>query len=86
MIGEGGDHEAVIPLNDHNLREIGGGNSGGKGGVVVNITNKSQSNVTVEKSSFNEDLGKYVLDIVVDGAVRDRGGFRRNFKAALGAQ
>lgn len=85
MVGEGGDREAVIPLNDHNLREIGG-NNGGKGGVVVNITNKSQSNVTVEKSSFNEDLGKYVLDIVVDGAVRDRGGFRRNFKAALGAQ
>ena len=82
MIGEGGDHEAVIPLNDHNLRAMGG-NSGGKGGVVVNITNKSNSEVSVQKSGFNEDIGKWVLDIVVDGAQRNRGGFGRNLKTAL---
>lgn len=82
MIGEGGDHEAVIPLNDHNLRVMGG-NSGGKGGVVVNITNKSNSEVSVQKSGFNEDIGKWVLDIVVDGAQRNRGGFGRNLKTAL---
>ena len=82
MIGEGGDHEAVIPLNDHNLRTMGG-NSGGKGGVVVNITNKSNSEVSVQKSGFNEDIGKWVLDIVVDGAQRNRGGFGRNLNTAL---
>lgn len=82
MIGEGGDKEAVIPLTDHNLRTMGG--SGGKGGgVVVNITNKSNSEVSVQKSGFDEDLGKWVLDVVVDGAQRDRGGFGRNLKTAL---
>lgn len=82
MIGEGGEHEAVIPLNDRNLKAMGG-NSGKGGGVVVNITNKTSSEVSVQKSGFNEDLGKWVLDVVVDGAQRDRGGFGRNLKTAL---
>lgn len=82
MIGEGGEHEAVIPLNDRNLKAMGG-NSGKGGGVVVNITNKTSSEVSVQRSGFNEDLGKWVLDVVVDGAQRDRGGFGRNLKTAL---
>lgn len=82
MIGEGGEHEAVIPLNDRNLKAMGG-NSGKGGGVVVNITNKTSSEVSVQKSGFDEDLGKWVLDVVVDGAQRDRGGFGRNLKTAL---
>lgn len=84
MIGEGGDHEAVIPLNDHNLAAMSGARKGG--GVVVNITNKSDSDVKVASSSYNEDMGRYILEVVVDGAVRDRGGFGRNLKAALGAK
>lgn len=82
MIGEGGEHEAVIPLNDRNLKAMGGNGSKG-GGVIVNITNKSNSEVSVQKSGFNEDLGKWVLDVVVDGAQRDRNGFGRNLKTAL---
>ncbi|WP_302612817.1 transglycosylase SLT domain-containing protein [uncultured Mitsuokella sp.] len=84
MIGEGGDHEAVIPLNDHNLAAMSGAGKGG--GVIVNITNKSDSDVKVASSSYNEDMGRYILEVVVDGAVRDRGGFGRNLKAALGAK
>lgn len=83
MIGEGGEHEAVIPLNDRNLKAMGGNSGKGGGGVVVNITNKTNSEVSVQKSGFDEDLGKLVLDIVVDGAQRDRGGFGRNLKTAL---
>ncbi len=82
MIGEGGEHEAVIPLNDHNLRAMGGNSSKG-GGVIVNITNKTNSEVSVQRSGFNGDLGKWVLDVVVDGAQRDRNGFGRNLKTAL---
>lgn len=81
MIGEGGEHEAVIPLNDNNLRAMG--NGGKAGGVVVNITNKTSSQVSVQKSGYDEDLGKWVLDVVVDGATRDRNGFGRNLKTAL---
>ena len=84
MIGEGGDREAVIPLTDHNLAAMSGAGKGG--GVVVNITNKSDSDVKVASSSYNEDMGRYILEVVVDGAVRDRGGFGRNLKAALGAK
>lgn len=82
MIGEGGEHEAVIPLNDRNLKAMGGNGSKG-GGVIVNITNKTNSEVSVQKSGFNEDLGRWVLDVVVDGAQRDRNGFGRNLKTAL---
>ena len=81
LIGEAGHSEAVIPLTDNNLRAMSGG---GKGGVVVNITNKTDSNVKVSNSSYNEDMGKWVLDVVVDGATRNRGGFGANLKTALG--
>lgn len=84
MIGEGGDREAVIPLTDHNLAAMSGAGKGG--GVIVNITNKSNADVKVTSSSYNEDMGRYILEVVVDGAVRDRGGFGRNLKAALGAK
>lgn len=80
LIGEAGTHEAVIPLTDNNLRAIGGHG----GGVTVNITNKTDSNVKVQNSSYNEDMGKWVLDVVVDGASRNRGGFGANLKTALG--
>ena len=80
MIGEAGANEAVIPLNQKNLSAIGSGN----GGVVVNITNKTSDKVQVQNSSYNEDIGKWVLDVVVDGASRNRGGFGANLKTALG--
>ena len=83
LIGESGEHEAVIPLNNENLRAIGG-NKGG--GVVVNISNKTDSNVKVENSSYDEDMSKWVLDVVVDGATRNKGGFGSNLKTALGAR
>lgn len=54
-----------------------------RGGVVVNITNKTDSQVSVEGSRYNEDVGKWVLDIVVDGAARNVGGFSTNLKQAL---
>ena len=83
MIGEGGEHEAVIPLNERNLSAMGGGKRDG-GGVIVNITNKTDSKVGVENKRFDASLNKMVLDIVVDGASRNIGGFGTNLKTALG--
>jgi len=82
MIGESGEHEAVIPLNENNLRALGGKG----GGVVVNITNKSDNKVEVKNSQFDEGMQKWVLDVVVDGAQRNKGGFNTNLKTALGAK
>ena len=81
MIGEGGENEAVIPLNRENLSAMGGSN---RGGVIVNITNKSDSKVAVQSTSYDEGLEKWVLDVVVDGAARNRNGFGSNLKTALG--
>lgn len=83
MIGEGGEHEAVIPLNERNLSAMGGGKRDG-GGVIVNITNKTDSKVGVDNKRFDASLNKMVLDIVVDGASRNIGGFGTNLKTALG--
>ena len=83
MIGEAGENEAVIPLNAENLAAMGGGSKNPSGGVVVNITNKSDSQVKVQNSSYDGELEKWVLDIVVDGAMRNRGGFGSNLKTAL---
>lgn len=83
MIGEGGDNEAVIPLNAENLAAMGGGPKA-SGGVVVNITNKTDSQVKVQNTSYDDSLEKWVLDVVVDGAARNRGGFGNNLKTALG--
>ena len=83
MIGEGGEHEAVIPLNDRNLSAMGGSKRDG-GGVIVNITNKTDSKVGVDNKRFDASLNKMVLDIVVDGASRNIGGFGTNLKTALG--
>ncbi|MCR5440260.1 MAG: tape measure protein [Selenomonas sp.] len=58
--------------------------SSAQGGCVVNITNKTDSNVSVQESRFDEDLGRWVLDVVVDGATRNRGGFGSNLRTALG--
>ena len=84
MIGEAGENEAVIPLNHENLSAMGGRSK--SGGVVVNITNKTDSKVSVQSSSYDEGLEKWVLDVVVDGASRNRGGFGTNLKTALGGQ
>lgn len=62
---------------------MGGGSKNPSGGVVVNITNKSDSQVKVQNSSYDGELEKWVLDIVVDGAMRNRGGFGSNLKTAL---
>ncbi len=83
MIGEAGEHEAVIPLNDRNLSAMGGSKRDG-GGVIVNITNKTDSKVGVDNKRFDASLNKMVLDIVVDGASRNIGGFGTNLKTALG--
>lgn len=84
MIGEAGENEAVIPLNHENLSAMGGRPK--SAGVVVNITNKTDSKVSVQSSSYDEGLEKWVLDVVVDGASRNRGGFGTNLKTALGGQ
>ena len=52
----------------------------------MNITNKTDSKVSVQSSSYDEGLEKWVLDVVVDGASRNRGGFGTNLRTALGGQ
>lgn len=80
LIGEAGYKEAVVPLTDGNLKSMGGGNAGK---VVVNITNNSDSKPRVAGSRYDSGLNAMILDVVIDGATRNVGGFGENMKQAL---
>lgn len=82
LIGEAGQDEAIIPLNSENLSAIGG--KGSSGGVVVNITNKSDSTPQVTNTKYDASINKTILDIVIDGASRNVSGFGTNLKTVLG--
>ncbi len=79
LIGEAGYKEAVVPLTDSNLKAMGGGS----GKVVVNITNNSDSKPRVAGSRYDSGLNAMILDVVIDGATRNVGGFGANMKQAL---
>lgn len=81
LIGEAGVSEAVVPLTSDNLSKMGG--SGGAPQVSVNITNNSDSQVKVTNQRYDSTLNRMVLDMVIDGAQRNVGGFNTNLKTAL---
>ena len=82
LIGEAGVSEAVVPLTSDNLSKMGG--SGGAPQMSVNITNNSDSQVKVTNQRYDSTLNRMVLDVVIDGAQRNVGGFGDNLKTALG--
>lgn len=89
MIGEGSYDEGVFPLNNNTYARIAHGivnardSSNGNNAPVVNIINNSSSQVSVSDSRYDEGIGKYILEVVVDGAARNVDGFSTNLKQAL---
>lgn len=89
MIGEGSYDEGVFPLNNNTYARIAHGivnardSSNGNNAPVVNIINNSSSQVSVSDSRYYEGIGKYILEVVVDGAARNVDGFSTNLKQAL---
>jgi len=83
MIGEAGDNEAVIPLTDKNLAALGGG--GKAPSVRVNITNNTgdEAKATENDVSWDEQMQEYVVNVVLDSASRNVGGFRTSLKGYL---
>ena len=65
-------------------RSYGSSASAPKGGVIVNITNNTNSEVTAKQSGFEQSTQRYILDIVIDGAQRNVNGFGNNLKAVMG--
>jgi len=54
------------------------------GGVIVNITNNTDSRVEARQAGFDSQAQRYILDIVIDGAQRNVNGFGNNLKAVMG--
>ena len=54
------------------------------GGVIVNITNNTNSKVEARQSGYDAQAQRYILDIVIDGAQRNVNGFSSNLKSVMG--
>ena len=84
LIGEAGNDEAVFPLTDEvysrmakGISQNQGQNGSGSAAPVINIINNSQSNVKVQSSNYDNQMKKYIINVVVDAAETDEGGMAR---------
>lgn len=84
LIGEAGNDEAVFPLTDEVYSRVAKGivqNQGQDGGTaaapVINIINNSQSKVNVQSSNYDNQMKRYIINVVVDAAETDEGGMAR---------
>lgn len=55
---------------------------GGPQSISVNIINKSNTDLRATSAQPRFDMGKMILDVVLEGTVRNKGGFRDNMKGA----
>ena len=55
-----------------------------KAGIIVNITNNTDSQVTATEGGFDQQAQRFILDVVIDGAQRNVNGFGSNLKAVMG--
>ncbi len=84
LIGEAGNDEAVFPLTDEVYSRVAKGivqNQGQNGGTVaapvINIINNSQSKINVQSSNYDNQMKRYIINVVVDAAETDEGGMAR---------
>lgn len=84
LIGEAGNDEAVFPLTDEVYSRVAKGivqnqgqNSGTVAAPVINIINNSQSKVNVQSSNYDNQMKRYIINVVVDAAETDEGGMAR---------
>ena len=59
---------------------------GAGGGVIVNIHNNTNDNVSVQNSTYDGQTKQFILDVVVEGASRNVNGFQTNMKSLLGGR
>ena len=88
LIGEAGNDEAVFPLTDEvysrmakGISQNQGQNGSGSAAPVINIINNSQSNVKVQSSTYDNQMKKYIINVVVDAAETDEGGMARTIRS-----
>ena len=56
-----------------------------KAGIIVNITNNTDSKVTATEGGFDQQAQRFILDVVIDGAQRNVNGFGSNLKMMMGS-
>lgn len=56
-----------------------------KAGIIVNITNNTDSQVTATEGGFDQQAQRLILDVVIDGAQRNVNGFGSNLRTMMGS-
>ena len=56
-----------------------------KAGIIVNITNNTDSQVTATEGGFDQQAQRFILDVVIDGAQRNVNGFGSNLRTMMGS-
>lgn len=85
LIGEAGNDEAVFPLTDEVYSRVAKGivqnqnqNGSNAAAPVINIINNNNgASVKVQSSTYDSQMKKYIINVVVDAAETDEGGMAR---------
>lgn len=85
LIGEAGDNEAVLPLNDNTYSNIAKGisNNGVHGGTVVYVNNYSNESVNANTTS-DGDSGAEIVNITIGELAKNTDGSLDTLKDLLG--
>jgi hypothetical protein len=82
LVGEGRYNEAVVPLPDG--RRIPVDLRGGAPSVTVNVNDSTGLDIRKTVNARQDEDGQTIIDIILDAAQRNRGGFGTRLRGALG--
>lgn len=92
LIGEGGNREAVLPLNAQTFAALGEGISrnltrgGGSAAPIINVINKSGSPATVTSAGVDDKMGAAVYTVVIDKLMANKDGALDALRQQVGGQ
>lgn len=88
LMGEGKDHEAVLPLNQNTFASLGRNiaNTIGGGPVMVNVNNYTNSKVTVTEETSTGDMKTQIVNIVIEEIASNRNGSQDILKQLIGGR
>ncbi|WP_288863308.1 phage tail tip lysozyme [uncultured Megasphaera sp.] len=92
LIGEGGDREAVLPLNAQTFAALGEGvarnlsRGGGSAAPIINVINKSGSPATVTSAGVDDKMGAAVYTVVIDKLMANKDGALDALRQQVGGQ
>ncbi|WP_296822609.1 hypothetical protein [uncultured Megasphaera sp.] len=93
LLAEDGKNEAVLPLSAQTYQSLGSSisryvntKSSGNSAPVINITNNTGSQVSVESTGYDSQAGTHIYNLVIDNLMRDKDGGLSAIRQKLGGR